>query len=191
MSVSEGAANKIFYCTNTAAQCLTLDASCGILYAARMKSLPLTIREVKATEAVLQRIYENAKLGIRGNRLAYACDLLPSEFRRLCEMDPAAEMAEEKGRADAEKEMSQVVYAAAKAGDFKAAMSMLNHQHDWVAKQQVQVNVAQQISITAALEAAQHRINVVDVEEVPLARTQVLSGARTNADGAPVGAQDR
>jgi hypothetical protein len=147
-----------------------------------MKSLPLSTREVKATEAVLTRIYDNAKLGLRGRSLALACDLRPEEFRRLCEMDPAAELAEFKGRADAEKEMSHVVYLAARAGDSKAALEMLKHQHDWVAKQQVQVNVAQQISITAALEQAQSRVLQI-VEEVTDARTPVLGGAGAGSYG--------
>lgn len=147
-----------------------------------MKSLPLTVREVKATEAVLERIYKNAKLGLRGRSLALACDLLPEEFRRLCEMDPAAELAEFKGRADAEKEMSDVVYMAARSGDAKAALEMLKHQHEWVAKQQVQINVAQQISITAALEQAQSRVLQL-VEEVTDAGTPVLGGAGARAYG--------
>jgi hypothetical protein len=146
-----------------------------------MKSLPLTAREVKATEAVLTRIYDNAKLGLRGRSLALACDLRPEEYRRLCEMDPSAELAELKGRADAEKEMSHIVYMAARAGDSKAALEMLKHQHDWVAKQQVQVNVAQQISITAALERAQVRV-LEPVEEVTDARAQIHGGSRADFD---------
>ena len=134
------------------------------------QSLPITAREVKATEAVLQRLYNAAKLGLRGDNLALNAGLLPIEYRRLCQMDPIAELAVQKGYADAEGEMSQVVYMAARNGDSKAAMDMLKHRHDWVAKQQVQVDVAQQISISMALEKAEQRVmqipsDVVDVIE--------------------------
>jgi hypothetical protein len=134
------------------------------------QSLPITAREVKATEAVLQRLYNAAKLGLRGDNLALNAGLLPIEYRRLCQMDPIAELAVQKGYADAEGEMSHVVYTAARNGDSKAAMDMLKHRHDWVAKQQVQVDVAQQISISMALEKAEQRVmqipsDVVDVIE--------------------------
>jgi len=47
---------------------------------------------------------------------------------------------------------------AALAGDAKMALEFLKHKHDWVAKQQVQVDVTQQISIITALEQAQTRV---------------------------------
>ena len=47
------------------------------------------------------------------------------------------------------------VKTAIAAGDAKAALEVLKHAHGWVAKQQVQIDVAQQISIVAALEQAQ------------------------------------
>jgi hypothetical protein len=137
-----------------------------------MKSLPLTARQVKATEAVLTRIYENAKLGLRGRTLALACDLRPEEYRLLCDLDPMAELAELKGRADAEKEMSNVVYLAARAGDSKAALEMLKHQHDWVAKQQVQVDTVQSISITVALEQAQARVQALQADVIDVIERQ-------------------
>ena len=70
------------------------------------KSLPLTIREVRATEATLNRIYESAKLGLKGDSLALASGLMPQEYRRLVELDSLAALAEQKGRADGELEMS-------------------------------------------------------------------------------------
>lgn len=147
-----------------------------------MKSFPLTAREVKATEAVLTRIYNAAKRSLRGEKLAAACDLQPSEYQQLRALDPLVEMAELKGRADAEMELSGVIYAAAVAGDTKAAEMILKHQHDWVAKQQVQVNVAQQISITAALAQAESRV-LETVEEVTDARAPVLGGPRAGVNG--------
>jgi hypothetical protein len=47
---------------------------------------------------------------------------------------------------------------AARNGDSKAALALLQHVHGWVAKQQVQVDVQQQISIVAALQEAESRV---------------------------------
>jgi hypothetical protein len=73
-------------------------------------------------------------------------------------MDPLAEMAEAKGRADAEAEAAGQLREAARNGDSKAALSLLQHVHGWVAKQQVQVDVTQQISVIAALQEAESRV---------------------------------
>jgi hypothetical protein len=77
-------------------------------------------------------------------------------------IDRTAEIAEMKGRADSEMSMSRVVFEAAENGDAKAALEFLRHRHEWVAKQQVQVDVSQQISITAALEQAQRRVQAIE-----------------------------
>ena len=122
------------------------------------KSLPLTIREVKATESRLQAIYDAASLGLKGDSLALAAGMLPSEYRQLCQLDPLAELAAQKGKADAEAEMAGHLREAARGGDSKAALAILQNRHDWVAKQQVQIDVAQQISILGALEQAQSRV---------------------------------
>lgn len=129
------------------------------------KSLPLTIRKIEATEARLERIYDAAKLGLKGDTLALAAGMRPEEFRQLCELDPLAQMAVTKGKADGEMEMSQILHNAAREGDAKAALEILKHQHDWVAKQQVQVDVNQQISILGALREAEQRVQ--DVIDVP------------------------
>lgn len=129
------------------------------------KSLPLTIRKIEATEARLNRIYEAAKLGLKGNTLAMAAGMRPEEFRQLCELDPLAQLAADKGKADGEMEMSGILHEAARNGDAKAALDILKHSHDWVAKQQVQVDVNQQISILGALREAESRVQqVIDVE---------------------------
>lgn len=122
------------------------------------KSLPYEPRVIKATEARLQAIYDAAALGLKGDSLALAAGMLPVEYRRLLQMDPLAAMAEAKGRADSEMEASGLLRDAARNGDAKAALAILTHTHDWVAKQQIQVDVAQRISITAALEQAQSRV---------------------------------
>ena len=122
------------------------------------QSLPLTIREIKATEARLNAIYDAAKLGLRGDSLALASGLLPAEYRQLCVLDPIAEMAEQKGRADGERALSEVMHKAALEGDAKAALEILKHQHGWVAKQAISVEVDQRISITGALAKANERV---------------------------------
>jgi hypothetical protein len=64
--------------------------------------------------------------------------------------------------------MSEVLHLAAKEGDAKAALAVLQHQHGWVAKQQLSIDVEQRISITAALEQAQSRvIDVLTLDEQP------------------------
>jgi hypothetical protein len=122
------------------------------------KSLPLTTREIKATEQRLLDIYEAAALGLKGDSLALAAGMLPVEYRRLCELDPMAAMAEAKGRADSESEAARQLRDAARNGDSKAALAILQHVHGWTAKTAVQVDVTQQISITAALQEAESRV---------------------------------
>jgi hypothetical protein len=115
-------------------------------------------RKLEATEARLQRIYDAAKLGLKGDTLALAAGMMPTEYRQLTQLDPIAEMAELKGKADGEMELSAILHKAAADGDAKAALEILKHQHGWVAKQQLSIDVEQRISITAALEQAQQRV---------------------------------
>jgi len=121
------------------------------------QSLPLTIREVKATEARLNAIYDAAKLGLKGDNLALAAGMAPTAYRQLCELDRVAQLAEQKGRADGELLASKQLHKAALEGDAKAALEILKHQHGWVAKQAISVEVDQRISITSALAAANER----------------------------------
>lgn len=129
-------------------------------------------RKLEATEARLQRIYDAAKLGLKGDTLALAAGMRPTEYRQLTQLDPIAEYAEQKGKADGEMELSAILHKAAADGDAKAALEILKHQHGWVAKQQLSIDVEQRISITAALEQAQHRViegvfKQVDGESTP------------------------
>ena len=73
-------------------------------------------------------------------------------------MDSAAQIAEDKGRADSEMEAAGILRNAALEGDSKAALALLTHLHGWVAKTQVQVDVTSQISIVAALQEAESRV---------------------------------
>ena len=124
-------------------------------------SLPFEARKVEATEARLNRIYDAAKLGLKGDRLAMAAGMLPTEYRQLCQLDPIAEVAALKGKADGEIEASRQLHQAAAEGDAKASLAILQHVHGWVAKQAISIDVDQRISITAALAEAERR--VIDV----------------------------
>ncbi len=148
-------------------------------------------RKLQATEARLQAIIDAAKLGLKGDALALAAGMTPTEYRQLCLFDPIAEYAELKGRAEGEREMAQVLHTAAKEGEYKvavkAALAILQHQHGWVAKQQLSIDVEQRISITAALEQAQSRVieaisvsdatQDVEFKELPNKQTEKLKAA--------------
>ena len=150
------------------------------------KSFPLSIRQVKATESRLKAIYDAAKLGLTGDTLAVAAGMLPAEYRALCQLDPVAEHAAVKGKADGELEMSMVLHQAARNGDAKAALEILKHKHDWVAKQQINVDVEQRISVIAALEEGERRvIEIIDADN------NILSARRTRIDGEALVARDQ
>ena len=123
-----------------------------------MVSFPLSIRELKATESRLAAVYEAARLGLRGETLALAAGMLPKEYLALCNFDPVVEMAAMKGKADGERELADILHHAARNGDAKAALEILKHQHGWVAKQAITVEVDQRISITQALQDAELRV---------------------------------
>ena len=122
------------------------------------RSLPFTVRTLRASEAILERIYQSAFLGLKGDSLALAAGLLPVEYNRLLELDDIAKLAEQKGRADSEREASQHLLDAARGGDAKAALEILRHTHGWVAKQAVSIEIDQRISITDALREAERRV---------------------------------
>jgi len=132
-------------------------------------SLPLVLNEVRATEAVLNRIYDAAKLGLKGDNLALAAGMVPKVYRQLCELDPLAQLAEQKGRAEGELAASKQLHEASAQGDTKASLAILQNVHGWVAKQAITVDVNQQISILGALAEAERRAataipaDVVDV----------------------------
>ena len=146
-------------------------------------SLPYAPREVKATEARLNAIYEAAKLGLKGDALALAAGMLPIEYRQLTQLDPVVELAAQKGKADGEREMADVLHKAAREGDAKAALEILKHQHGWVAKQSITVDIDQRISITGALAEAQKRVLEVIIDESPkrLASNEGSSDVHINA----------
>ena len=146
---------------------------------AMFQSLPYEPRRIQATEARLERIYAAAKRGLKGESLALSAGLLPQEFNQIAQLDPLVNLAAQKGRADAEMELSDVLHAAALSGDAKMALEILKHQHGWVAKQQIEVD--QRISITAALAMAQQRVTD--------ANDDLFSGGRTSTHGEVVDAR--
>jgi ADP-ribosylglycohydrolase len=119
-----------------------------------MQSFLFEPRKVQATEARLKAIFEAARLGLRGDTLALAAGMMPSEYRQLCQMDPVAEMAEAQGRAYSEMQAATIVDKAIAEGDAKMALDKLKHRHDWQAAQRVQIDVTQQISIVDAMALA-------------------------------------
>jgi hypothetical protein len=127
-------------------------------------SIPFTPRKVQATESRLKAVYDAAKLGLKGDTLALAAGMLPTEYRQLTQLDPVVEMAAQKGKADGEIEMANIIRNAALDGDAKMALEVLKHQHGWVAKQAISVEVDQRISITGALIEASKRLDVIDVQ---------------------------
>ena len=132
------------------------------------QSLPFAPRVVQATETRLQAIYDAAKLGLRGDTLALASGLLPTEYRQLCHLDPLAEMAAQKGKADNEMQAARRLNEASEQGDAKASLAILQHVHGWTAKTEISVDVYQKISVLTALEEARARVidgQAVEVED--------------------------
>ena len=134
---------------------------------AMFKSLPFTPRVVKATEQRLNAIYTAANLGLKGDSLALAAGMLPTEYRQLCQFDPLAEMAAQKGKADNEMQAARRLNEASEQGDAKASLAILQHVHGWTAKTEISVDVYQKISVITALEEARARVidgQAVEVE---------------------------
>jgi hypothetical protein len=130
-------------------------------------SIPFTPRKVQATESRLKAVYDAAKLGLKGDTLALAAGMLPTEYRQLTQLDPVVEMAAQKGKADGEIEMANIIRNAALEGDAKMALEVLKHQHGWVAKQAISVEVDQRISITGALAKAEQRVlDITDAQVI-------------------------
>lgn len=116
--------------------------------------------QLQATEQRLTAVYEAARKGLKGDTLAYAAGMKPSDYRRLMQVDPLVEMAELKGHADGEQELANVLFTAAvDHGDTKAALDLLKHTRGWVAKQHIDVEVNDKISVLKALELADQRVS--------------------------------
>ena len=139
-----------------------------------MYSLPFEPRKVRATERVLMSIYTAASLGLKGDSLALAAGLLPSEYRTLTELDDYAKLAAQKGRADGEFEHATKLADASRAGDAKASLAILQHVYGWTAKQEISMSI-QSVSITQALEDAHSRVRTINQEKANV-RTDIVAG---------------
>ena len=122
-----------------------------------MKSLIWRPTVVKATERVLDAIYNAAYAGLKGDSLAVAAGLTPSQLNALCELDPAAKDHLQRGRADSELEHARMLAKASMEGDAKASLAILQHVHGWTAKTEISMNVTS-ISIVQALAEAEGRV---------------------------------
>ena len=149
-------------------------------------SLPFAPDRPEATEARLEAIYEAARYGLKGDSLALAAGLTPTQYRRLAEFDALVEIAEMKGRADGELSAAKTMYNAAASGDARAALDILKHNHGWKAAHSVEITVEGQISITAALERAQSRVIegvYTEVESAPTLPTFLTDQQEGVVDG--------
>ena len=100
-----------------------------------LMTIPHNTRVIKATEARLERIYEVAKMGLKGDSLALAAGLTPQEYRVLSQMDPAVELMAQQGKADAEMLHASKLAEASLNGDAKASLAILQHVHGWQSKE--------------------------------------------------------
>jgi len=142
-----------------------LAAPANIPYPDAMSFLSLTHEPLtlQATEARLTAIYEAARKGLKGDVLAFAAGMKPQDYRRLAQFDPLVELAAEKGAADGEMELASTLHTAATTGgDTNAALQLLKHTRGWVAKQQLDVQVDDRISVLKALEMAEARVNAIE-----------------------------
>lgn len=118
---------------------------------------PLTLQ---ATEQRLTAIYDAARKGLKGDRIAYAAGMKPEDYRRLQQMDPLVDLAVEKGIADGEMALATVLYDAATLyKDPKVALDLLKHTRGWVARTQIDVEINEKISVLHALELANQRVD--------------------------------
>jgi hypothetical protein len=130
--------------------------------------------QLQATEQRLTALYDAARKGLKGDTLAFAAGMKPSDFRRLAQVDPLVELAVEKGAADGELELANTLYEAATThGDAKVALDLLKHTRGWVAKQQIDVEVNDKISVLKALELANARVDTLTIEGAAYAVDEV------------------
>jgi hypothetical protein len=135
-------------------------------------------------DMALTPIRTSAGAGDRGAARRHLQRRAQGPQRRLCQFDPLAELAELKGRADGEMLASDQLHQAAAAGDAKAALDILKHVHGWVARQAIDVNVEQTISIKHALELAQQRVVEGAYEVIDHADAPILPARGDGVDGA-------
>ena len=89
------------------------------------------IEKIRATEEELERIYDCAYRGLKGDALALASGFPPVDFNRLCQFDNRANEAVLYARARNEADVSGALMTNALSGDTKAQLSILTHLHNW------------------------------------------------------------
>lgn len=133
--------------------------------------MPRNTRIIDVTEDKLDAIYHAARFGLTGDKLAYACDIKPSDFKILLTDHPLVQAAIEKGQADAELNAASKLAQIMETGDakesLKAALAILNQRHNWTPTKKVDVDVDQQLSVSVALERARRRVIEATYTEVP------------------------
>lgn len=108
-------------------------------------------REIKATEQLLDSLYNASKMGLDGDALAYAAGITPLEMRQLKEFDPAIEHVIGQARAQSEMKMAEVLFRDAEKGNAKSALEVLKHRHGWVATQAVKHEGGVQLILTTGV----------------------------------------
>lgn len=116
----------------------------------RVYSLTYEPRQIKATEEVLDKLYEGSKLGLQAESLAYHAGLTLSEYNQLFQLDARAEHAVIAGKADAEVQLAKSLNMSAFPrtfekdgvkhtipGDPKIALEILKHKHGWQTTQTI------------------------------------------------------
>ena len=89
------------------------------------------IEKIRATEEELERIYDCAYRGLKGDALALASGFHPIDFNRLCQFDSRATDAVLYARAKNEADVSGALMNNALLGDTKAQTTILTHLHGW------------------------------------------------------------
>lgn len=90
-------------------------------------------RKIKATEKQLNRLFKAGYLGFcKEEQVAIYCNMTVEEYRILCEADPVAAVAVERGRVASEARTSERLDDLVEAGDVKAILGKLKHKHGWM-----------------------------------------------------------
>jgi hypothetical protein len=87
--------------------------------------------KIVATQEELDRIYDAAYRGLKGDALALAAGFMPIDFNRLCQFDTKAADMVLFARAKNEGDVSGSLMKNAINGDTKAATIVLTHLHGW------------------------------------------------------------
>lgn len=100
-------------------------------------TIPHEPRAIKATEKVLTNLADAAALGLKGDALALAAGLHPSELAQLITNDPQVDMLVRTAKTRKVFELAKRLDSASATGDTKATMTLLNKltDGDWEPKQ--------------------------------------------------------